>query len=215
MTKALPDRFFVTGTDTGIGKTLVSAMLCLGLDSAYWKPVQSGFDEGSDSEWIHHITGIDKKKIFPETYKLKMPLSPHQAAAIDGVTIEMDKFKMPDCRQLVVEGAGGIMVPLNQHYMVIDLIKQLNLPTLVVARSGLGTINHSVLTVKTLQAHQIEVLGVVLNGEHNEPNKQAIEHYAQVPVIAQIPLLEKIDRNSLMSTFHKSFTGSRTNESIV
>lgn len=211
-----PDQFFITGTDTGIGKTLVSAMLCLGLEATYWKPVQSGIEPMTDSEWLEKIAGVESCKILPETYKLTSPLSPHLAARIDGINIDLERFPAPQniCRsRLVVEGAGGLMVPLNDQDMMIDLIQRLELPVLVVAKSGLGTINHTVLTIKMLRTRRIKILGVVMNGEPNEENKKAIEHYAQIPVLAQIPGIANINKESLIDSFHKCFArGIKTND---
>ncbi|MBY0358665.1 MAG: dethiobiotin synthase [Candidatus Obscuribacterales bacterium] len=203
--KKLPDRFFITGTDTDIGKTFVSAVLSLGLNSAYWKPVQAGTVPSTDSEWVQKITELDPSLIVPETYKLASPLSPHLAAKIDGISINLADFPSPDSTgktKLIVEGAGGIMVPLNERETMIDLMRQLDLPILVVAKSGLGTINHTVLTIEALRQRGLSILGVIMNGPLNEENKKAIEHYAQTTVLAQIPLLTELNRATLLAAFN-------------
>lgn len=206
--KKLPDRFFITGTDTDIGKTFVSAVLSLGLNSAYWKPVQAGTEPCTDSEWLQKTTELDDSLIVAETYKLSSPLSPHLAAKIDGISIRLNDFPSPDSigkTKLIVEGAGGIMVPLNEKETMIDLMQQLALPVLVVAKSGLGTINHTVLTVEALRKRRLSLLGVIMNGPLNEENKKAIEHYAQTTVLAQIPVLTELNRATLLEAFNTCF----------
>jgi len=196
-----PDRLFVTGTDTGVGKTLVCASLMLGMKAVYWKPVQSGILDGTDTEWIRKATGLPAWRFFPETYRLRRPLSPHAAALADGVEIRMSAFRLPDTPpgfRLIVEGAGGVMVPLNEDCLMIDLIRQLDLPVLVVARSSLGTINHTLMTLSMLRARSIEVAGVVLNGPTNASNRFAIEHYGRVRVLAEIEPLDTINPSDLM-----------------
>ena len=161
----LPAKFFVTGTDTDVGKTLVSAILMTGLKTSYWKPVQSGREDMTDSGWIRSVTGFSDELFIPETYLLSQPLSPHASAMHDGVHIELKSFHLPDDEKyprLIVEGAGGVMVPLNESQLMIDLIKYLNLPVLLVARSTLGTINHTLLSLELLRRNGLEVLGVVM-----------------------------------------------------
>ncbi|HEY9791544.1 MAG TPA: dethiobiotin synthase [Candidatus Obscuribacterales bacterium] len=179
----------MTGTDTGIGKTFVSAVLLKATGGSYWKPIQSGTLEQTDTEWVKEMTRLPSDHFFDETYKLTQPLSPHASAKIDGTRIDMNAFKLPACdfAPLIVEGAGGLMVPLNEDAFILDLIEQLNLPVVVVARSTLGTINHTTLTLNALRARKLSILGVVLNGEPNEGNKQAIEEYGKAPVIACVP----------------------------
>jgi len=200
----LPGRFFVTGTDTDVGKTLVCASLMLGLNAVYWKPVQSGVVDGTDTNWIQGVTGLPDSRFIPETYRLNLPLSPHAAADHDGVRIAMSALTMPDIPEdtrLIVEGAGGVMVPLNPDCLMTDLIKRLNLPVLVVARSSLGTINHTLMTLFMLRSAGIHVIGVVVNGEKNPSNRAAIEHYGKTRVIAQIEPLCVINPSSLMNAF--------------
>ena len=191
-----PRHFFVTGTDTNIGKTLVCATLMIGMKAVYWKPVQSGCMDGTDTDWIRNVTGLPDSRFVPETYRLCLPLSPHAAADHDGVRIEMQAFRLPEIPPdsgLIVEGAGGVMVPLNADYLMIDLMKQLGIPVLVVARSTLGTINHTLLTLSVLRTVGIQVFGVVLNGKKNQVNRAAIEHYGKIPVVAEIEPLSIIN----------------------
>jgi dethiobiotin synthetase len=207
ISRQLPRRFFVTGTDTGIGKTLVSAMLMLGLKSHYWKPIQSGIAEGSDTDWIRKITEFPDEYFFKERYLLNEPLSPHAAALIDGIKIELSEITAPgDGNQpLIIEGAGGVMVPLNDKHMMLDLIKKLALPAILVSRSGLGTINHSLLTINCLRQAGVSIAGVIMNGSLNKSNRTAIENYGQVPVLAEIEPIEKVSRQSLLEIFEHNF----------
>lgn len=205
----LPARLFVTGTDTGVGKTVVSAILTAGLEAAYWKPIESGVEEGSDARWIQETLSLDAEKVVHQKYRLTKPLSPHAAARIDGVRIDLDSIALPEpCpERLIVEGAGGILVPLNERDLIIDLIAKLALPVVIVARSALGTINHTLLTVTTLRSRGITVHGVVMNGERNASNKEAIEHYGNVPVIAEISQLPNpLDRHKLLEVFENEFS---------
>ena len=204
----IPPRFFVTGTDTGVGKTLVSAILMAGLNAAYWKPVQSGKDEMTDSAWIRRVTGFAEDAFLPETYRLKQPLSPHAAAACDGVRIQLAAFNMPDHKKyprLIVEGAGGVMVPLNENQFMVDLMKYLDLPVLVVARSTLGTINHTLLTLEMLRQSRLEILGVILNGPPNEINKDAIQTYGHISVMAEVDVLPQLNFQTVSNAYRQFF----------
>jgi dethiobiotin synthetase len=208
MKYVFPPQLFVTGTNTDIGKTVVSAILVAGLNAHYWKPVQSGIDESSDTEWIREKTGLPESHFHPETYRLKPYLSPHAAAALDGVKISLDRFEMPatpETETLIVEGAGGIMVPLNEEHFILDLMKKLDIPTLLVADSELGTINHTLLSLEQIRRNGLDVLGVVMNGPRNSGNRKAIEHYGQVSVLAEIEPLPEITPQSLKDCFHRCF----------
>ncbi len=203
-----PSAFFVTGTDTDVGKTFVCAVLMAGLHAHYWKPVGAG---QSDGQWIKEKTGLPDENFFPESYSFKHHLSPHLASQLEDITIDIAKIKIPHLskwQHLIVEGAGGLMVPINNSLFVIDLIKHLNLPVLVVARSTLGTINHTVLTVDKLCQKEIAVLGVVMNGPKNPNNRAAIEKYGQVPVLAEIEPVEIINAQSLKQIYDTQFTGN-------
>lgn len=204
----LPHKIFITGTGTDVGKTVVSAMLVAGTRGAYWKPIQSGLGEITDTQWIQQMTGLPDDHFMPETHRLRQPLSPHAAAALDGVHIDLADFAPPDPHprhHLVVEGAGGLLVPLNERHFMLDLVVQLGLPVLLVASSQLGTINHTLLSLDKLRSRKVPVTGVVMNGPKNESNRQAIEHYGQVPVLAQIEPLPRIDPAILAELFHRHF----------
>jgi dethiobiotin synthetase/malonyl-CoA O-methyltransferase len=180
---------FVTGTDTGIGKTMVSAWLVRSWSADYWKPVQSGIADGADADVVRQVApGV---VIHPSTHTLTQPLSPHEAARRDGVTITLGDFHLPETtRTLVIEGAGGALVPLNDTDLMVDLMARLGLPLVVVARSGLGTINHTLLTLEALKARALPVAGVIMSGTPNDANRKAIEHFSGLPVVGQLPLLD-------------------------
>jgi len=187
---------FVTGTDTGIGKTLVSAWLTRHWQAEYWKPVQTGATEDSDSATIAALA--PGARIHPPAYVFQAPLSPHAAARQEGASITLDGLKLPDTPgPLVVEGAGGILVPLNDQSLTADWVDHIGLPVLVVARSGLGTINHTLLTMEALKRRHIPILGVVMNGAPNPDNRSAIEHFGGVRVLAEIPALTPPDAGAV------------------
>lgn len=204
---AFPPAFFVTGTDTGIGKTVVSSLLTAGLDATYWKPIQSGLAEETDTDYVRRVTGLPGHRVAEERYRLTEPLSPHASAAIDGVTIRMDDFELPafDTGHLVVEGAGGLLVPINDEDMIIDLVRHLGLPALLVARSELGTLNHTFLSLEALRDREIDILGVVMNGPRNESNRRAIEKYGDVPVLAELEPLPEVNPRRLKAAWARHF----------
>lgn len=195
---------FVTGTDTGIGKTLVSAWLTQHWRAEYWKPVQTGAAEDSDSATIADLA--PGARIHPPAYVFQAPLSPHEAARREGARITLDGLKLPESEgPLVVEGAGGILVPLNDQALTADWVEHLGLPVVVVARSGLGTLNHTLLTVEALKRRHIPILGVVMNGPPNPDNSKAIEHFGGVRVVAEIPPLNPPDAAAIAALAPPAF----------
>lgn len=193
---------FVTGTDTNIGKTIVSAVLICGLRETksvcYWKPIQTGIEEDNDTETVRKLINCSDDEIYDKGFRLEKPLSPHLSARLANVEISVEKTldflpKRIDDKFWIVEGAGGILVPLNE----IDLIKALKLPVIIVSRTGLRTINHTLLTIESLKNHNLEIFGVIMNGELNLENKKAIEHYGKVFVLAEMPKFEKLDSDTL------------------
>lgn len=181
---------FVTGTDTGIGKTLVAAWLARSWRASYWKPIQSGTVEGTDPAWVGRMApGIE---IIPPAVELQAPLSPHEAARRERRRIDLSALVLPARERLVVEGAGGAMVPINDTALMVDLMVRFGLPAVVVARSGLGTINHTLMTLEVLRRRRVPLLGVVLNGQRNPANREAIEHFGGVPVLAEIQPLPAV-----------------------
>jgi len=206
---AVPPRLFITGTDTDVGKTLVAAILMSGTRGKYWKPIQCGWGEATDTQWIKRMTGLPDSHFLPERHCLRQPLSPHAAAASDGVHIGLSDFEFPNPSpfdHLIVEGAGGIMVPLNDRHFMLDLISKLAIPVLLVASSRPGTINHTLLSLDKLRSRQAAIAGVVLNGPANASNREAIEHYGQIDVVAQIETIPVIHRQSLENLFATHFT---------
>jgi dethiobiotin synthetase len=171
-----PSRLIVAGTDTNVGKTIVSSLLVAKLNAHYWKPIQCGeLDTGGDSATIKKLTGIKENRIIPEAYRLKMAASPNQAAEAEGITIENQKLKLPSHDgALVVELAGGLMVPLRDNWLQIDQIKIWNLPVVLVARSGLGTLNHTLLSLEAMEKRNIQVTTLILNGEKHEGNYKTL-----------------------------------------
>lgn len=205
-TVVFPERLFITGTDTDIGKTVVAAILMTGLKGVYWKPVQSGTTPMTDTTWVREKTGLPDDCFCTESYLLNTPVSPHLSAAIDGQKIVLEQIEMPETppgRHLIIEGAGGVMVPLNDRQLVLDLIRQMAVPALVVAPSRLGMINHTLLTVAQLRRAKVPVLGVVMNGERNSDNKTAVEKYGDVPVLAEIEPLPVINKKTLRTAFER------------
>jgi dethiobiotin synthase len=212
--RSFPPTFFVAATDTEIGKTFVSAMLVLGLNAGYWKPIRTGMP--TDTDWIRDHTGLDRSHFFKEAYVFVPHVSPHEAAKIEGVTIDLANITVPQyapLSHLVVEGSGGLMVPINERQTMLDVILHLKLPVLIVARSTLGTINHTTLTVDRLRQHSVPILGVVMNGPKHPNNRQAIEHYAKVPVLAEIEPMPEVTTNTLKAAFHQYFGGYDDNKS--
>ncbi len=197
--------FFVTGTDTDVGKTLVSAWLMSHFDArghraCYWKPVQAGTEPETDSVTVSRLASIPKERILPEAYVLPEPMAPHEAARRAGVKISMAKIVPPAADgTIVVEGAGGMLVPLTEDSYVIDLAAALQLPVILVARSTLGTINHTLLSLEALRRRGLPLAGIVLNGPETPHNRAAIERYGQADVIAEIPRLDAITRETLLA----------------
>ncbi len=200
--------FFVTGTDTNVGKTVLAALLCAALPAMYWKPIQTGAREGSDRKQAKSWAGVDDDQVLPESYVFDDPVSPHLAAQRDGREIVLEQIELPAANSgmpLIVEGAGGVMVPINSHQFMTDLMRHLALPAILAARSTLGTINHTLLSVECLRSAGIQIRGVVLIGLENRENRKAIEHYGKIQVIGQIPVLETINRESLREAYARHF----------
>ena len=177
-------QFIVAGIGTEIGKTVVSAILTSGLKAAYWKPVQSGDIATGDAYWIRNW--VPSATIHPSTYALTQPLSPHSAAEIDGVTIQLEDFKIPTDQTLIVELAGGIMVPLNDRQTNLDLIKHFNLPVILVSKNYLGSINHTILSYEMLKQHGVQIAGIVFNGPENTSGEKFILNHTGLPLILRV-----------------------------
>jgi dethiobiotin synthetase len=195
---SLPPQLVVCGTDTDVGKTVVSALLVQGLGAHYWKPVQSGIEHGGDSGWIQALLGLPAERICPESYRLSNPVSPHWAAELDGRRIERERLALPKVAgPLVVETAGGLLVPLRRNWLQIEQIAQWQRPVVLVARSGLGTLNHTLLSVEALRHRNIPLLGLVLNGPPHPDNPRTLTELSGAPVLAQLPPLDPLDGQAL------------------
>lgn len=192
---------FVTGTDTDVGKTVAAAWLMLHLQADYWKPVQSGASAGStDTDTVKQITQLPENRFFPSAYTLHAPLSPHEAAKRENTRITLETLALPQCRnRMIVEGAGGLMVPLNEQTCIIDYLQMLSIPAVLVARSGLGTINHTLLSLEALHRRNIPVAGIIINGKKSPHNREALEEYGRTPVIAEIDHLEELNAKTLLA----------------
>ncbi len=174
-------RIFITGTDTDVGKTVISSWLCVHSGYDYIKPIQTGRERDQST-----VKALSQAVIHPECYLLKTPVSPHHAASLENVRIETENIPLPDVPNLIVEGAGGVLVPLNENTLMIDLIKYLGTPVILVARTTLGTINHTLLSLEALKSRGIPVLGVILNGLDHPASREAISFYGQVDILATV-----------------------------
>ncbi len=177
-------KLFITAIGTDSGKTLVSAIFIKALNASYWKPIQAGLP--ADVTAVKKLISLPEHKILPSRYALKTPASPHAAAAIDGLTMQLEDFALPAADPLIVEGAGGLMVPVNEEKLIIDLIQHLNVPVVLVCNLYLGSINHSLLSIEALQSRGIRILGIVFNGNENAASERVILNFAKTPCLLRI-----------------------------
>jgi len=199
-------RFVVSGTDTGIGKTVFSAALTAALDGYYWKPVQSGLDAETDSEAVAKLTGLPQSRILPEAYRLSAPLSPHQSAALDGTAISADAFTVPATDgPLVIEGAGGLLVPLSDDLVFADIFAGWKIPVILCARTNLGTINHTLLSIEALKHRRIPICGVAFIGDENIETQRIIAKMSGVRILGRLPILSEPEGSALRHAFEDSF----------
>ncbi|NOD94627.1 ATP-dependent dethiobiotin synthetase BioD [Ruegeria sp. HKCCD4884] len=189
----------VAGTDTGVGKTVFSAGLAAALNARYWKPVQSGLEDATDTETVLKLSGAE---VLPEAYRLNLPASPHLSAEDMGVEIDLSRLAVPQVDgPLVVEGAGGLMVPLNRKSYYLDLIAQWRAPVVLVARTALGTINHTTLSLMALRGRGCEVVGVAFVGEAEPDVEQTIVEMSNVRHLGRLPMLGDLTQQSLADAF--------------
>lgn len=192
--------FVVTGTDTGVGKTVFAAGLTAALGGRYWKPVQAGLDDETDSELVARL--VPQADVLPEAYRLNTACSPHEAARIDGVTIDPARLALPaGDAPLVIEGAGGVLVPLAPGLLFADIFAQWGLPVVLVARTALGTINHSLLSIEALRARGVAIAGLALIGPTNPASEAAIASFGKVPMLGRLPWLDPLDPATLATAF--------------
>lgn len=188
-------KYFITGIGTDVGKTVAAAIITEALKADYWKPVQAGDLEHSDSKKIRSLISNSETFIYPEGVLLNTPMSPHAAAAIDGVSLSVKKIKRPDTsRSLVIEGAGGILVPINNKETILDLIKPTD-KVIVISRHYLGSINHTLLTIEMLKSKGLQIAGIIFNGEENPSTEQVILEMTGVHFIGRIQPEPYFDRN--------------------
>ena len=191
-------QFVICGTDTDIGKTLISSFFVRGLNSYYWKPIQSGIESETDSQAVKRLAKVQKTKIINEAYIFREPVSPHWAAEIDQKVINFKLLTLPNVDgSLIIETAGGLMVPITREYLQIDQVKKWNIPVILVCRSGLGTINHTLLSIEALKKRNIRILGLVINGKKHLDNPKTLTEFSSLPIIAEFPFMQKIDSNNL------------------
>jgi dethiobiotin synthetase len=198
----------VTGTDTGIGKTVFAAALTGALGAHYWKPVQAGLDEdgSGDADAVARLSGVAAAQILPNAWRLATPCSPHRAAEIDGVTIDPDALAPPPIEgPLVIEGAGGVMVPITRSCTFADLFARWRYPVVLVARTELGTINHSLLSIEALRARGVPLLGIAFVGEGNEDSEATIAAMGKVKRLGRLPRIERLNAQSLAIAFAANF----------
>jgi len=186
--------YIIAGIGTEIGKTVISALVCQATGYDYWKPVQAGELDNTDSHKLQNWVSREGFTVHPERYRLTAPMSPHAAAEIDGVTITLDDLVKPQTDGLVTELAGGLMVPLSDKVMNIDLCARLGDPIILVANFYLGSINHTLLSLELIKARGLDLAGIVFNGTPNLESRAVILSYSQAPLIADIPQATMIDR---------------------
>ncbi|WP_380926119.1 dethiobiotin synthase [Sphingomonas leidyi] len=195
----------VTGTDTDIGKTVFAAALTRALGAFYWKPVQAGIDEGGDIVAVAAL-GVPASHILPEAYRLATPCSPHRAAELDGIVIDVDRLVPPAIDgSLVIEGAGGVLVPVTPGLLFADLFARWRHPVVLVARTALGTINHSLLSIEALRARGVPILGVAFVGDAVEDSEVTIARLGDVRRLGRLPLLDRLTPDSLAAAFTNHF----------
>jgi dethiobiotin synthetase len=194
-------RLVVSGTDTGIGKTVLAGAIALATGATYWKPIQAGLDEPTDSERVAAL-GV---RTLPEAYRLGTPCSPHWAAEIDGVTLEDAALGLPPGERLIVEGAGGVLVPIRDDLLFADLFARWDLPVVLAARTALGTINHSLLSIEALRSRGVPILGVAFIGEAVENTEATIARVGKVKRLGRLPILPEVTADALRSAFAVAF----------
>jgi len=193
-------KIFVTGIGTDVGKTVVSAVLTEALEADYWKPVQAGDLDQSDSIKLKKLISNKKTIIHPEGIKLSQPMSPHAAAEIDNVSIDVTAFNLPKTENnIIIEGAGGLMVPLNDKDLIVDLIEQLGAEVVLVSQNYLGSINHTILSIEVLKNRGVKVLGIVFNGNENLETEKYILNYSNLKCLGRVNQHDELDRETVLS----------------
>jgi len=203
-------KYIITGTDTDIGKTVAAGMLTLALNATYWKPIQSGIEGGVDTKAVQKMTQLPTERFLPESYVLSEPLSPHRSAELDNVKIDIDSLSLPNIdTPLIIEGAGGLMVPLTRENLLINLFKRWNedarVPVILVARTALGTINHTLLSLEALWSRKIPIHGILFVGEDNPDNIRTIKEFSGERILGRLPILDSLNPKTLSKAFTDNF----------
>jgi len=198
--------FVVSGTDTDVGKTVFAAALTLALSGVYFKPVQCGLEGETDSECVRRLTNLPDQHFIPEIYRFSTPVSPHRAAELEGMRIDPARLQLPSAeRPLIVEGAGGLMVPLTRSDLFIDVFMRWRAPLVLCARTALGTINHTLLSLEALRRRSIPVAGVAFVGHENPDTERTIAEMAGVRALGRLPMLPLLSPETLAQAFERHF----------
>jgi dethiobiotin synthetase len=200
-------RFVIAGTDTGVGKTVFSAALVQALEASYWKPVQAGLEGETDAQTVARLSSAAPDRILPEAWRLRLPAAPHIAARAEGVEIDAARLAPPHVEgPLVIETAGGVMVPLTDKALTIDVLARWRLPVILVARTALGTINHSLLTIEALRRREIAIHGVAFVGDEEKEAQQTIARIGEVKPLGRLPRLDLLSKETLRAAFDAAFS---------
>ena len=212
---AFSKRIIICGTDTDVGKTIVSSFFVQGLKGIYWKPIQSGTEEGTDTKTVCNLLNLEPNRYISERYKFKAPVSPHWAAEQESGFIEPSNLKLPDLDELIIiETAGGLMVPLNRDWLQIDQLKVWGAPIILVARTGLGTLNHTLLSLEALRHRNLDVLGIVLNGPQHKDNPKTLEQFGDTKILASLPIFDEVNAKVLSQEWNKQQLDQKLKEYI-
>lgn len=201
----MTDALVVTGTDTDVGKTVFAAALASALGAYYWKPIQAGLEDGGDSRRVATMSGLSGERILPEAYRLMTSCSPHRAAEIDGMTIDIDALVPPVVRPLVIEGAGGALVPVTRDVLLADVFARWGLPVVIVARTAIGTISHSLLTIEALRVRGIPIAGIAFVGDSAEDSEATISSIGRVRRLGRLPWIDPLEPAALAAAFRRNF----------
>lgn len=199
----------ISGTDTDVGKTVFAAALVAATGGRYWKPIQAGLSGETDAMIVRRLAGAEAARILPEVYRLATPASPHVAAEIDGIQIDLDRLALPQAAgagPLIVEGAGGVLVPLTRKTLQVELFARWDLPVVLVASTRLGTINHSLLAIEALKRRTIDIRGIAFVGDENADSERTICDFGKVPRLGRLPQLPQLSAGPLLAAFKANFT---------
>lgn len=198
-------RYVITGTGTGIGKTVFAAALSGALQADYWKPIQAGLDGETDSQTVARLSGLPAAQILPETYRLKLAASPHLAAEAERTEIVIDRLAPPAAGPLIIEGAGGVLVPLNRQTLFADVLAHWTIPVIIVATTQLGTISHSLSAIESLRARAVPIHGIVFIGDAHADNEEIIPALSGVSRLGRLPWLDPLNAETLAQAFARQF----------